>query len=147
MDLRELKALDLAARAQITFANGFWVVPSQTSPSTSYRVTIAPPSCECDDFRLRQEPCKHVIAARLVCERNGGAQAPALDTDAVPNKPTYRQDWPWFRSRKRWASCPSSGKRRTRTVCTLFCQWCERNALERGATHWSGFRRLRCKAV
>jgi hypothetical protein len=96
MGLRELKALELAARAHITFANGFWIVPSQTSPSTSYRVALAPPSCECDDFQLRQQPCKHVIAARLVRERNGGEPAPALDTDEVPHEPTYRQDWPAY---------------------------------------------------
>jgi hypothetical protein len=88
--------LELAARAKITFVNGFWIVPSQTSPSTSYRVTTAPPSCECDDFQLRQQPCKHVIAARLVLERQGGELAPALDTDEVPHGPTCRQNWPTY---------------------------------------------------
>jgi transposase len=96
VDLRELKALELAARARIIFANDTWLVPSQSAPSKSYRVTIEPPGCECDDFSLRQQPCKHVIAARLVRERQGGQQAPALDTDAVPKKPTYTQDWPSY---------------------------------------------------
>ena len=84
MDLRELKALELAARARIIFSDGFWLVPSQTTPSASYRVTIEPPSCECEDFALRQAPCKHVIAARLVSERQGGQPAPAMNTDAIP---------------------------------------------------------------
>jgi hypothetical protein len=98
VDLRELKALELAARARIIFADGFWLVPSQAKPSVSYRVTIEPPSCECDDFSLRgpQTLCKHVLAARLVRERHGGQPAPALDTDAVPTKPTYTQDWPSY---------------------------------------------------
>jgi hypothetical protein len=96
VDLRELKALELAARARIIFVDGFWLVPSQTAPSASYRVRIDPPSCECEDFALRQQSCKHVIAARLVCERQGGQPAPAMDTNAVPKKPSFTQDWPSY---------------------------------------------------
>ena len=62
LDLRELKALELAARAKIVFTNGHWLVPSQTTPSASYRVVIEPPFCECEDFATRQQPCKHVRA-------------------------------------------------------------------------------------
>jgi transposase len=40
---------------------------------------------------LRQQPCKHIIAARLVCERDHGGKAPELIVDAVPKRPTYRQ--------------------------------------------------------
>jgi len=29
-----------------------------------------------------------------VPERDGGSTAPAIDTDIVPKKPTYKQDWP-----------------------------------------------------
>jgi transposase len=96
VDLRELKALELAARAKIVFSGGVWTVPSQTTPSASYRVTIDPAWCECEDFTLRQKPCKHVIAARLVYERQGGDSAPSIVTDAVPKKPTYPQDWPAY---------------------------------------------------
>ncbi len=94
MDLRELKALELAARAKIVFTNGHWLVPSQTTPSASYRVVIEPPFCECEDFATRQQPCKHVRAAELVHERQGGTLAPAIDTDVVPKKKTYPRDWP-----------------------------------------------------
>ena len=30
-------------------------------------------------------PCKHVIAARLVCARDHGGKAPEIVTDAVPD--------------------------------------------------------------
>jgi transposase len=97
MDMRELKALELAARSKIVFSEGAWLVPSQTSPTTTYRVTIGdPPSCQCDDFNLRQKPCKHVIAARLVCARDHGGETPKIVTDAVPKRPTYKQDWPKY---------------------------------------------------
>src|SRR5215831_15519784 len=91
MDLRELKGLEIAARARITLEGTCWLVPSQTT-GTPYRVTLgAQPSCPCDDFRLRPQPCKHVIAARLVCARDHGGPAPAARTDAVPRRPTYKQ--------------------------------------------------------
>jgi transposase len=97
VDLRELKALELAARTQITFDGAAWLVPSQTTPGNRYRVTIGTnPSCSCDDFQLRQQPCKHLIAARLVCARDHGGNAPAIATDAVPVRPTYQQNWPLY---------------------------------------------------
>jgi len=101
MNVRELKALEIAARAKIAFSNGVWVVPSQTA-SGSYRVTIGSvPSCPCDDFQLRKLPCKHIIAARLVCARDHDGRehddkAPEFVTDAVPKKPTYKQNWPMY---------------------------------------------------
>jgi transposase len=93
MDLRELKALEIAARAQVAFTDGVWIVPSQTT-SGSYRVTIGfTPSCPCDDFQLRQRPCKHILAAQLVCAREQNGKAPEIVTAAVPKKPTYQQNW------------------------------------------------------
>src|SRR5260370_38740305 len=96
MNVRELKALDIAARARIAFCNGVWIVPAQTT-SGSYRVTLgSEPSCPCDDFQLRKLPCKHIIAARLVCAREHDGKAPEIVTAAVPKKPTYKQNWPMY---------------------------------------------------
>jgi transposase len=97
MDMRELKALELAARAKITWDGGAWLVPSQ-SGNTPYRVTTWPgaESCECEDFALRGAACKHIIAARLVEEREGKKQAPAIDTDSLPEKKTYSRNWPLY---------------------------------------------------
>jgi transposase len=96
MDMRALKGLEIAARAKLTFADGAWLVPSQASPSSKYRVTLAPASCTCEDFNLRQQPCKHVHAARLVCERDHGGKAPTIDSGVIPVRPTYRQNWPAY---------------------------------------------------
>src|SRR6476661_1046993 len=98
MDMRELKALELAARAKVVANDdGTWTVPSQ-STGTTYRVVTWPgaESCQCEDWQLRQQPCKHVIAARLVEEREGKRPAPPMDTEAVPKKTTYRQNWPAY---------------------------------------------------
>ena len=96
MDMRELKGLELAARARITWKDGAWLVPSQSSPSTTYRVTFNPDKCECEDFSLTTKPCKHIHAARIVRERDGGQSAPPMDTDVVPKRPTYKQNWPLY---------------------------------------------------
>jgi transposase len=101
MDMRELKALEIAARAKIAFADGAWLVPSQTT-GNKYRVTIgAQPSCTCDDFQLRQQPCKHIIAARIVCARDHNGKSPEIVADAVPKKPTYKQNWPLYDAAQR----------------------------------------------
>jgi transposase len=96
MDLRELKALQLAACSRITFDGSRWLVPSQTT-NEKYRVTIGPaPSCSCEDFLLRQQPCKHILAARLVCSREHDGTVPQTPSDAVPKKPTHQRDWPAY---------------------------------------------------
>ena len=97
MDMRELRALELAARAKITWDGGAWLVPSQ-SGNAPYRVTTWPgaESCACDDFALRQSPCKHIIAARLVGERDGKRRAPPIDTDTAPERKTYSQNRPLY---------------------------------------------------
>ena len=106
VEMRELKALEIAARSRITYADGVWSVPSQFNGTTTYRVTLKPEVfCTCEDFGLRAAnsatadkaaPCKHIIAARLVQERDGKEPAPVLDTSAVPKRPTYKQNWPAY---------------------------------------------------
>jgi transposase len=91
--MRELKALEIAARCRITYDGKAWCVPSQSSGGV-YRVLLTPTvSCTCEDFALTGKPCKHAIAARLVRERDGIENAPAIDTDAVPKRKTYGQQW------------------------------------------------------
>jgi len=97
VELRELRALELAARSRIVFDGKTWIVPSQTNVSAKYKVTIGEmPSCECEDFSLTRKPCKHVHAARLVCERDHGGKAPNIVADVVPKRPTYKQNWPAY---------------------------------------------------
>ncbi len=97
MDMRELKALEIAARQRIIReGDGVYLVPSQTT-SARYRVTLQPTaSCACEDFLLRQEKCKHILAAEIIRERSGGAQGPEIDTNEVPKRPTYTQNWPAY---------------------------------------------------
>ena len=99
VDMRELKALEIAARSKVVFAEGIWLVPSQTN-GNRYRVTLKPEAtCTCEDFSLigpTGRVCKHIHAARLVQERDHDGQAPKIDTEAVPKRPTYKQNWPLY---------------------------------------------------
>src|SRR5690242_1172609 len=94
MDMRELKALEIAARSKIVFADGAWIVPSQSTKRT-YRVILAEQgdSCECEDYALHKLPCKHVHAARLARERDFGGKSPIVVTEPIPKRPTYKQNW------------------------------------------------------
>lgn len=127
MDLRELKGLELAARAKVEWTGEYWSVPSQGTGGT-YRVTLTPESCECDDFSLRQSPCKHIIAARLVCERDFGGKAPAIDTDTIPKRPTYRQNWPAY------GRAQATEKRRFQVLLADLC----RNLADPDTSHKRG---------
>lgn len=97
MDLRELKALEIAARVPLVWQERACIVPSQ-SGTGSYKVerTLYGFTCTCEDHQLRQKDCKHIIAAKLVMERDGGTKSPQMNTDAVPKKPTYKQNWPAY---------------------------------------------------
>lgn len=97
MDMRELKGLEIAARCRITFEAGAWVVPSQSGQG-KYRVGIgSASSCQCEDFQLNGgKPCKHVHAARLVCERDHGGKAPEIDVATLPKKVSGKQNWPLY---------------------------------------------------
>jgi hypothetical protein len=96
--MHELKALELAACSRIFFDGVAWLVPSQANPGEKYRVTLDPASCECEDFQLRGpvRECKHVLAARIVRGRDHQGANPVVVADAVPKKPTYKQDWPAY---------------------------------------------------
>jgi transposase len=117
MDMRELRGMEIAARCRITFADGAWLVPSQSS-SGKYRVVLKPgeDSCTCEDFILHQQPCKHIHAARLVQERDHGGKAPAMDMEVIPKRPTYRQNWPAYNKAQ------MTEKRRLQVLLHELCQ-------------------------
>ena len=53
MNAREAKALELAARVKITYANGLWTVPSQTVSGKRYNVLLGDAVfCSCEDFTI-----------------------------------------------------------------------------------------------
>jgi transposase len=94
MDARETKAAKLTSDLRITFKNGEWLVPSQSSSSTRYTVnpSVANPSCTCDDYQLRRLSCKHIAAVRLLLDRQIKGEPPP-PIPPPPPRPTYGQRW------------------------------------------------------
>ncbi len=95
MDTREFKGLELAARAKIEFRKTYWYVAS-ASHEGGYNVNADATTCTCEDFELRQKPCKHIHAVRIVKDRNRGKPIPEVETAVVEvptARPTYKQNW------------------------------------------------------
>jgi transposase len=99
MDAREFKGLELAARAKIEWRQTYFYVPSSTKEG-GYKVDAEATTCTCDDFELRQLPCKHIHGVRIVKERNRGKPVPETpDAEVVELpviRPTYKQVWPAY---------------------------------------------------
>jgi transposase len=96
MDARDVKAMELTGNTRIAYVAGTWMVPSQSSAGR-HKVNPSPtaPSCTCEDFQLRNRPCKHIMAVRQLLERQLKGQ-PHPDPATIPlrpKRPTYKQDW------------------------------------------------------
>ena len=117
MTSRDLKALEIAARMRLVCQDGAWIVPSQSGNGT-YKVALGADgtSCTCEDWTLRKEECKHIIAVRLVAERDGQGTAPAIDTEVLPIKKKYTQDWPAYNDAQ------INEKRRFRVLLADLCR-------------------------
>jgi transposase len=97
MDARQLRAEELLATGMIHRQGHVWFVPSQSGGA---RHTVIfngnAASCDCEDFDLRQLPCKHILAVRMLLARElldmPMPQRP--ETPPIPKRKTYAQDWP-----------------------------------------------------
>jgi len=93
MDAREQRGLVIAATAKIEFRRTYFYVPS-CSHNGGYKVDWNAQECTCPDYELRQLPCKHVFAARIVKQRDYSTEKPSnVPTEPPGPRPTYRQNW------------------------------------------------------
>src|SRR5258707_440841 len=97
MDMRQLKALEIAARLRITWEDGAWSVPS-ASGNGKYQVVLKPEgnTCTCPDHERTRQDCKHILACLFVVERDYGGKPLPIGTDTLPVQETYQQDWPKY---------------------------------------------------
>jgi transposase len=94
-----VKALEMTGDVRISFQAGAWQVHSQTE-NRYYKVnpSATAAACECEDFQLRGQACKHVLAVRQLLERQLKGE-PNPTADQIPARPprkTYKQDWPAY---------------------------------------------------
>lgn len=64
---REARGIELANRYTLKQENGTWLIPS-TSGKGKYKVNLEKQSCDCPDYELRREKCKHIFAAEIAYE-------------------------------------------------------------------------------
>ena len=99
MEMRERKALQIAATTKLTRKGDTWTVPSQAGTKKKYTVDPNPqtPHCTCPDFEARGVRCKHIFAVEIVIKREyvDDGEVQTL-TETLTVKKTYSQDWPAY---------------------------------------------------
>ena len=96
MEARLQKAKEIVAGSMVRPGPDCYFVTASTGEKF-YRVVIDGlfPSCSCEDFELRAEPCKHVLAARIFrAQQEAGGPAPCDQPGPPVPRKTYKQDWP-----------------------------------------------------
>jgi transposase len=96
-DMREQRAVLIAATCRITHRDGKWYVPSQSAGERHYEVDLATEKCTCPDCE-NGFLCKHVRAVKIVVRRERGADGMMYETRQVlfEEKKTYKQNWPKY---------------------------------------------------
>jgi len=95
---REIKALQIAATAQLKRKGKVWLVPSQAGHG-EYEVRPDPqaPRCTCPDYEFRNTRCKHIVAVEYVLMREQKPDGSTVVTETVKvTRQTYSQNWPAY---------------------------------------------------
>ena len=92
---REGRAVVLAATVKISQSAKGWRVPSQAGKG-AYTVTLEgdKPHCDCPDHELRDCDCKHILAVRIVRQRELFEDGSETVTETVTVTETIRKSYP-----------------------------------------------------
>ena len=97
---RQQEGLVIAATCRITKNKlGGYKVPSQSGNGTYDVMPVNNRAvCECEDFELRDRPCKHIHAVKFFIQREGQTEKLRADAEVEDAKPrvTYSQNWPAY---------------------------------------------------
>lgn len=100
MSERQMKGMEIAARCSIERKGHVWQVPSQSKGGRyAVRVSGKVGICNCPDFDLRGQSCKHIFAVQFVIEREKNADGSTTVTktmrtmETVTVRQTYPQNW------------------------------------------------------
>ena len=105
---RELRGLEIAAKAKIERYGDRWFVPSQSRHSLAggdsryvVKPDVSDPHCTCPDHETRRVKCKHIWAIEFVIQREFSFDEETKTetvTETVPVKKTYSQEWSAYNS-------------------------------------------------
>jgi transposase len=94
---RKIRGLDIFKRYTIKEKDGFWFVPSTSGRGIKYKVDLSKQLCDCPDYEIRRQKCKHLFAAESAFEKE---VLESLTSDDAPlgltlfsKRKTYSQDW------------------------------------------------------
>lgn len=98
---RELRGLEIAAKARLTRQGDRWFVPSQSGHTSGahgnayiVKPDISNPSCTCPDHETRQVKCKHIWAVEFTVQREYTSDGETQTlTETVTVRKTYKQEW------------------------------------------------------
>jgi len=97
MDAREQRGLIIAAVCKLNRTENCWLVPSQTSGNTIYKVDPIKQTCSCPDNENGFK-CKHIHAVEFTVKREYNSDGTITDTKSITftEKVTYKQNWPAY---------------------------------------------------
>ena len=90
-DFRAERGKAIAQHLRLKRDSRGWLVPSQTTTGTFYRVNTEADECSCLDYETRAIRCKHQWAVTFVQSERTDADGSVTVTRAL--RVTYRQDW------------------------------------------------------
>jgi len=101
---RELRGLEIAAKAKLQRQGDVWYVPSQSGNSPQrgggqyiVKPDVSNPSCTCPDHEVRRVKCKHIYAVEYTIQREYATDGETTTlTETVTVRKTYKQEWPAY---------------------------------------------------
>lgn len=94
MDSRQVKAQQIAQTGGIVKTANGWKVPSQSGHGTyivQRKFLLSSPECDCPDYQMRKQPCKHIYAVELILKKEVDAEGNVTVTQT--KRITYPQNW------------------------------------------------------
>lgn len=94
-NLRAIRGQEIANTRRVRREGIYWVVPSQSGKGL-YKVEYDSNRCQCPDYEIHGNKCKHLFAVEFTIDREmleaiEGTQ-PIVETPKI-QRPTYPQDW------------------------------------------------------
>jgi transposase/predicted nucleic acid-binding Zn finger protein len=134
---REQRGVLLAATVQIKQDGGKWVVPSQSGNGRKYVVIPDEhsPFCSCPDHEINGHTCKHILAVRLVLQRELFEDGSEVVTESLTIEKTTRRTYP-----QQWKAYNAAQTTEKETFQKLLAALCE--GIQEPAQEGRGQRRL-----